>query len=113
MTGRGTTILLIAGLAGAAASSAMAQSPSPYDMTYRVGSDTPMRASMSDGGRVTATIPSGTKGIVMRWCRPEIPFRKWQFGGSAVKRGLLDARWCEVEAAGHVGNVKGTALKPE
>lgn len=111
MTGRGIVILLIAGLAGA--SPALAQSPSPYDMTYRVSRDTPMRASMSDGGRVMATIPSGTKGIVMRWCRPEIPFQKWQFGGSAVKRSLLDARWCEVEAAGHIGNVKGTALKPE
>ncbi len=97
----------------ASAVTAGAQSPGPYDTTYRVKSETALRASMSDSGQVIATIPAGTGGIVMRWCRPEIPFGRWQFGGSRVKRELLKARWCEVEARGKIGNVKGADLSPE
>ncbi|PLX36858.1 MAG: hypothetical protein C0606_13740 [Hyphomicrobiales bacterium] len=100
-------------LAVAAPVAAFAQGKSPYDMTYSVRSDTPLRSGMSDGAGAKGTIPGGTGGIILRWCRPEIPFGKWQFGSRSVKRKLLDERWCEVEAAGKVGNVPGKALRPE
>ena len=86
---------------------------SPYDMTYSVRRDTPVRSDMSAGSAVKATLPGGTKGIVMRWCRPEFPFGKWQYGGRATQRRLLDERWCEVEAGGVIGNVEGKSLRPE
>jgi hypothetical protein len=99
----------------AAAAGAAAQSPSPYDMTYtlRGGDAVPLRADMSDKAKVLGTIPAGTTGIVLRWCRSEIPFGTWQFGSQKEQMKLLDERWCEVAVGGVVGNVPGSALRPE
>ncbi len=90
-----------------------AYAKSPYDTTYSVRSDTPVRTAMKAGASVKATLPSGTKGIVLRWCRPEFPFGKWEFGNSSVKRKLLAERWCEIQSGGVIGNVEGKALRPE
>ncbi|MCW2307226.1 hypothetical protein [Rhodobium gokarnense] len=95
------------------AAPAGAVSPSPYDMTYRVRSDTPVRSGMSSGASVKGTLKAGTKGIVLRWCRPEIPFAEWQFGSRSVKRKLLDERWCEIQSGTLIGNVDGKALRPD
>ena len=87
-----------------------AQAPSPYDTTYRVDRDTPVYSNMATSSAVLATIPRGTSGIVLRWCRPEIPFADWQFGGRRTQRAILNERWCEISAGGRVGNVEGRAL---
>jgi len=86
---------------------------SPYDTTYSVSEDTPVRAGMSASSAVKTTLKAGTKGIVMRWCRPEFPFDRWEFGNTQVKRALLKERWCEIESGGVVGNVEGKTLRPE
>ncbi len=95
---------------------AHAQSAGPYDSrftTYQAPSGVPMRAAMDAGSAVKATIPSGAKGIVLRWCRPEFSFGDWQFGGAKVQRALLDRAWCEASWNGNVGNVQGKMLAPE
>lgn len=86
---------------------------SPYDMTYSVRADTPVRTAMKPGAKVKATLKAGTSGIVMRWCRPEIPFAKWEFGGSSARTKLLKERWCEIQSGSVVGNVEGKDLRPE
>jgi len=91
---------------------AMAQSASPYDMTYSARTDAPLRAEIEAGAATIATVPRGADGIVLRWCRPEIPFGKWQFGSPAVWRALLDERACEIGWNGKVGFVDGKALAP-
>lgn len=94
---------------------AAAQSASPYDMTYALRAKGPvaLRAAMAEGAKAVGEIPAGATGIVLRWCRSEIPFGAWQFGTKAEQLKLLDARWCEVSHAGVVGNVPGSALAPE
>jgi hypothetical protein len=91
---------------------AAAQSAGPYDMRYAVAAETPLTADMDKGSRVTGAIPAGSDGIVLRWCRPEIPFATWQFGSPATWRKLLDERRCEVGWNGKVGTVDGSALQP-
>jgi hypothetical protein len=94
---------------------AAAQSPSPYDMTYRLrgGEAVALRADMSDKAAAVGTLPAGATGIVLRWCRSEIPFGTWQFGSAKEQLKLLDQRWCEVSYDGTVGAVPGSVLAPE
>jgi hypothetical protein len=68
---------------------------------------------MSEGAKVVGTIPAGTEGIVLRWCRSEIPFGTWQFGSEKQQLKLLDERWCEISVGGVVGNVPGSVIRPE
>ena len=110
-------VSLIAGcvlaLAPVLAGAALAESASPYEMSYEARTDTMLRASIEAGSGQVAPLPKGAGGIILRWCRPEIPFGKWQFGSPAVWRALLDERACEVGWNGKVGFVDGTALTPE
>lgn len=92
---------------------ASAQAPSPYEMRYTTRADTALRSSIEAGSGTVASLTKGTDGIILRWCRPEIPFSSWQFGSPATWRKLLDARACEVDANGRVGFVDGTALAPD
>lgn len=91
---------------------AAAQSPGPYDMRYAATAETPLTADIEKGARATGALPAGADGIVLRWCRPEIPFAAWQFGSPATWRKLLDERRCEVGWNGKVGYVDGSALQP-
>ena len=108
------TIALSIGLV-LAAGDVQAQSPSPYDMTYmlRDGEATSLYADMSEKAAKKGTIPGDAKGIVLRWCRDEIPFGSWQFGSRKAQLALLDARWCEISYNGVVGNVPGKVLTPQ
>lgn len=110
------TVLLFSCMAAAAAAQAI--QPSPYDTTYAVAvpdnQGVPLRADMALGASVIATLPSDATGIVLRWCRPEIPFGQWQLGTDADRRAILDAdRWCEVSWRGTVGALLSAALRPE
>lgn len=107
--------LLAAALAGSLAAPAAAAGPSPYDMTFAIrgGGETPLLGAMAEGAKRVGTIPAGAKGIVLRWCRSEIPFGSWQFGSRRDQLALLDQRWCEVSYRGKVGNVPGKVLQPE
>lgn len=98
-----------------ASGAALAQSASPYDMTYalRDGRQTPLYADMSEKAAKKGTLPADAKGIVLRWCRDEIPFGSWQFGSKKTQLALLDARWCEISYKGLVGNVPGKVLTPQ
>ena len=100
---------------GLVAGAAQAQSPSPYDMTYalRDGKASPLYSDMSEKAAKKGSIPGDAKGIVLRWCRDEIPFGSWQFGSRKAQLALLDARWCEVSYSGVVGNVPGKVLTPQ
>ncbi len=101
-------------LAGSSALAA-AQSAGPYDMIYELrGRDAvPLRADMNEGAAVTGELPADASGIILRWCRSEIPFGSWQFGSDRDRLKLLDARWCEVSHQGTIGNVPGSAIQPE
>lgn len=110
---RGRMILCAAALATLLTSgAAVAQSSSPYDTIFKARQNTPIYSSMSTSGKAIGTIPRGAGGIVLRWCRPEIPFGDWQFGGKRAKRAILDQRWCEIGYKGTVGNVQGRSLNP-
>jgi len=100
---------------GLSAGAALAQSASPYDMTYalREGKPTPLYADMSEKAARKSTIPGDARGIVLRWCRDEIPFGSWQFGSRKAQLALLDARWCEISYNGAVGSVPGKVLTPQ
>lgn len=112
-----TSFRMIALLIGFGLSSgaASAQSASPYDMTYtmRDGKPTTLYSDMSEKAAKKATIPGDAKGIVLRWCRDEIPFGSWQFGSRKAQLALLDGRWCEISYNGTVGNVPGKVLSPQ
>jgi hypothetical protein len=112
---RGQRFALIAAFLAGAAAPAAAQGASPYDMTYAIrgGGETPMYADMAETAGRSGAIPAGAGGIVLRWCRDEIPFGAWQFGSRKEQLRLLDARWCEVSYQGKVGNVPGKVLTPE
>lgn len=94
---------------------ATAQSASPYDMSYalRDGKPTPLYADMSESAGKKGTIPGDAGGIVLSWCRDEIPFGSWQFGSRKAQLALLDARWCEVMYKGATGYVPGKVLTPQ
>ena len=98
-----------------ATSAAMAQSASPYDMSYalRDGKPATLYTDMSESAGKRGTIPGDAKGIVLSWCRDEIPFGSWQFGSHATQMKLLDTRWCEVSFKGLVGDVPGSVLEPQ
>ena len=103
-------LVALALTAGAAA----AQSPSPYDLTFTTrGGAVPLRADMAESAAETGRLPADARGIVLRWCREEIPFGPWQFGSRKEQLKLLDARWCEVSWQGRIGNVPGSAIAPE
>ncbi len=104
--------IVAAALVVTGVTAAAAQSPGPYDMRYAVTAETPLTADIDKGSRATGAIPAGSDGIVLRWCRPEIPFATWQFGSPATWRKLLDERRCEVGWNGKVGYVEGSALQP-
>lgn len=112
-TVNGAAALVALYLAGAAASHA--QGASPYDMTYelRGGAAVPLSRDMSETAPAVGTLPAGASGIVLRWCRAEIPFGAWQFGSRSEQLKLLDERWCEVSHQGRVGNVPGRMIQPE
>lgn len=111
----GIRMVLTAGLLLATAGAAFAQSPSPYDRTYklRAGQAVPLYSGMAESAGRKGSIPGDAKGIVLRWCRDEIPFGSWQFGSPATQLKLLDSRWCEVSYKGAVGDVPGSVLAPE
>lgn len=98
-----------------ATSAAMAQSASPYDMSYalRDGKPATLYTDMSESAAKKGTIPGDAKGIVLSWCRDEIPFGSWQFGSRKSQLALLDARWCEVMYKGMTGYVPGKVLTPQ
>ncbi|MEW5423144.1 hypothetical protein [Amorphus sp. 3PC139-8] len=98
---------------GLTLSAASAESVSPYEMRYQTRSGTALRASIESGSGTVAKLPKGADGIVLRWCRPEIPFSTWQFGSPATWRTLLDERACEIGWNGRVGYVDGTTLTPD
>lgn len=104
--------LALAGLVAAAAVPAAAQSPGPYDVRYATRAEAALSADIEKGAKTVATVPAGTGGIVLRWCRPEIPFGTWQYGSAATWRKLLDERRCEISWKGRVGYVDGTTLVP-
>ncbi|WP_181701920.1 hypothetical protein [Chthonobacter albigriseus] len=97
------------------ATAAGAVAPSPYDITYTLRADgaAPLYADMSEKAAKVGSLPAGASGIVLRWCRKEIPFGAWQFGSRKEQLKLLDERWCEVSYEGKVGNVPGRVLSPE
>jgi hypothetical protein len=95
------------------AGQAVAESVSPYEMTYSARADTALRSAIEAKAGPVATLPKGADGIVLRWCRPEMPFGTWQFGSPATWRKLLDERACEIGWNGKVGFVDGKALSPE
>lgn len=111
----GFRMVAFSGLAVILAAPALAQSASPYDMTYklRAGAAVPLYADMSDKAAHKGSLPGDAKGIVLRWCRDEIPFGSWQFGSHATQMKLLDTRWCEVSFNGLVGDVPGSVLEPQ
>ena len=102
-------------LAAAGAAPAAAQGASPYDMTFAIrgGAEAPLRAAQDAAAAPGAPGPAGASGIVLRWCRSEIPFGAWQFGSRSEQLKLLDSRWCEVSWQGKVGNIPGSLLQPE
>lgn len=89
------------------------QSNNPYDMRFTVSQAAPMLASADAGSAVTGQVAAGTRDIVLRWCRPEFPVTQWMFGSPRVQQNLLDERVCEVEAAGSIGFVAGSALRTQ
>lgn len=111
----GTRIIALSIGFGLSVGAALAQSASPYDMTYtlREAQPTPLYADMSEKAAKKGTLPGDAKGIVLRWCRDEIPFGSWQFGSRKSQLALLDARWCEISYKGTVGNVPGKVLTPQ
>lgn len=111
----GLRILVLSIGFGLVAGAAQAQSASPYDMTYalRDGKPTSLYADMSEKATKKGTIAGDATGIVLRWCRDEIPFGSWQFGSRKAQLALLDARWCEISYNGTVGNVPGKVLMPQ
>lgn len=105
----------ILGLSALSVTVAAAQQPSPYDMTFtlRGKGEAALYADMSEKAARIGTLPAGASGIVLRWCRSEIPFGSWQFGTRKEQLKLLDERWCEVSYNGTVGNVPGSAIAPQ
>ncbi len=109
-------VMTLAGMLAAPA--VLAQSSSPYDVTYAVrgglgAGPVQMRAGPEAGAAVVATLPKGTKGLVMRWCRPEFNFRKWAYGGRDAHRAQLKGKVCEIDWNGKTGFVDGTDIRPE
>lgn len=100
---------------GLCSGAALAQQASPYDMTYalRDGKPATLYSDMSEGAGKKGTIPGDAKGIVLSWCRDEIPFGSWQFGSRKSQLALLDQRWCEVIYKGTTGYVPGKVLTPQ
>lgn len=99
------SIMLLAGQASA---------QSPYDRTFKVRkTDAPFLAGPDAGAFQKGTIKKGTRGIILRWCRNEFPFRDWAYGGKSKHLKLLDARVCQVSVGGRIGFMNGRDLKPE
>lgn len=89
------------------------QSNNPYDMRFTVSQAVPMMAGPDAASAASGEIAAGTRGIVLRWCRPEFPVTQWMFGSPCVQQNLLNERMCEVEAAGSIGFVAGSALRTQ
>lgn len=108
--------LFIAALAAATTAAQAQMSPSPYDMKFTLrdapAGGVPLYSGMATGSKVIATIPGNATGIILRWCRPELPFQAWQFGSLKAQRGILDEAWCEIQTGGKIGNVEGKVLDP-
>ncbi|MGH2341735.1 hypothetical protein ACRC7T_09635 [Segnochrobactraceae bacterium EtOH-i3] len=112
---RGLLAPLVAGasLTLLAAVPAFSQAAGPYDMRYHVRGETQLRAAIEPGAKVIATIPAGTKGLTLRWCRSEIPFASWELGSASTWRRILDQRACEIGWGKTVGFVDGKSLEPD
>lgn len=89
------------------------RSDNPYDMRFVVSQAVPMFAGPDAGSASRGEVAAGTRDVVLRWCRPEFPFQQWMFGSPRVQQTLLNERVCEVEAAGSVGFVAGSALRTQ
>lgn len=115
MTGPRIVAAAILAALALAAADARSASPSPYDMTYRLRGKAavPLYADMSEKAARKGMLPADARGIVLRWCRSEIPFGSWQFGSRRDQFRILDSRWCEISYGGLVGDVPGAALSPE
>ncbi len=111
--GRLAPLFAGAGLSLLAALPAFAQAMGPYDMRYHVRGETQLRAAIEPGAKVIATIPAGTKGLTLRWCRSEIPFASWELGSATTWRRILDQRACEIGWGKTIGFVDGKSLEPD
>ncbi len=105
------SLVLLSGLMSAPAVQAQG-AQSPYDTIYLVLKDTTLRAAPEAGTSVKGLVAKGTKGIVMRWCRPEFNFRDWAYGSLSLRRSMLKKRTCEVESNGVIGFIDAKFLDP-
>lgn len=101
-----------AAIVAASTTNADAQrSDNPYDMRFTVSQDASLMAGPEAGSATTGQLAAGTRDVILRWCRPEFPFEQWMFGSNRIQQNLLNERVCEVQAAGTVGFVDGSALR--
>ena len=107
-----TRIILLCGIKIFTIPQTLAQNLSPYDTKFEILRTTEMNTTVELNGTIITKLERGTKPVTLRWCRPEIPFKNWAFGGAGTHRSLLNERVCEISANGHVGFVSGKALQP-
>lgn len=102
-----------AALVAASTTDADAQSSNPYDMRFALTQDAPMRAAPELESAISGQVAGGTRDIILRLCRPEVPFEQWMFGSQRVQNQLMDERVCEVDVAGRVGFIEGRFLRAQ
>ena len=95
---------------GSEASRANDDGGGPYDIRYRLRNTVNLYQGPEKGAAIIAQIGRKSGEITLRWCRPEFPFRKWIYGGKAVRRQLLNQRICEVRIDDRIGFIEGKAL---
>jgi hypothetical protein len=109
---KGHTLSIAAVVAAGALAWTASHAAGPYDTIYKTNGKAQLHAGPGDTTAVKEIIAKGTKGIILRWCRPEMPFRTWEFGGPKARRGILDKRWCEIDVGGRIGFMHGSHLNP-
>ena len=87
------------------------RSNNPYDMRFVTTQVEPLRSGPEAGSLVKGEIASGVRDVSLRWCRPEFDIQGWMFGSSRAQQSQLNDRVCEVEAAGQIGFISGSALR--
>ncbi|MFK7792597.1 MAG: hypothetical protein AB8B88_07995 [Devosiaceae bacterium] len=88
------------------------RSDNPYGMQFVVTQDAALRTGPEVGSALSgATVASGTRGVTLRWCRPEFDFQGWMFGSASTQQTQLQQRVCEVNAGGQIGFMPGEALR--